>query len=309
MILIEKMMQLSIQYNQSPLGHRLNGLNVNELSADEFSEVEALWDRYGVIVISGQNLTPDQQIAFSKRFGPLDRYLLERYNMKSHPHIFVVSNIIENGVPIGLSDAGRYWHSDMWSTPFPPRGSMLYALEVPTDSNGSALGDTHFASTAAAYDALSPDLKSKIEGRYAVYSKNAYLKHREKTAAVSKVNSNIEPVGNLDKEGMVERSANIAEEISHPLIRIHPRTKRKCIYFSEGAIDHIEGISESESNKILEEVRQHILQPQFMYRHSWKVGDIVLWDNCSSIHKATGDFDLPQRRRMHRTTLADPIRT
>ena len=303
------MMQLLIEYSGSPLGHRLTGLNINNLTIDDFLEVEALWDRYGVIVISGQNLTPEQQIEFSKRFGPLDRYLLERYNMKSHPDIFVVSNIIENGVAIGLSDAGRYWHSDMWSTPFPPRGSMLYALEVPMDSNGNALGDTYFASTAAAYDALSDNLKSKIEGRLAVYSKTAYLKHREKTASETKDRSNVDPIGKLDKEGMVERSANIAEEISHPLIRIHPRTKRKCIYFSEGAIDHIEGMSEEESRNILDEIRQHILQPQFMYRHSWKAGDVVLWDNCSSIHKATGDFELPQRRLMHRTTLADPIRS
>jgi taurine dioxygenase len=90
------------------------------------------------------------------------------------------------------------------------------------------------------------------------------------------------------------------------MVRVHPRTGRRCIYYSEGAVSHIEGMSVEESAPILEAVRAHVLQPRFHYRHVWKVGDVVMWDNCSCIHKASADFEWPQRRRMHRTTLASP---
>jgi taurine dioxygenase len=152
---------------------------------------------------------------------------------------------------------------------------------------------------AAAYDALPPDLRRTIEGRRAVYSGERLvdfqtrLKNRELTEE--------------EKVGMAERAARIGVRI-HPMVRVHPRTGRKCIYYSEGAISHIEGMSHEESAPILEAVRQHVLQPQFQYRHVWRVGDVVMWDNCSCIHKASADFEWPQqRRRMHRTTLASPV--
>jgi taurine dioxygenase len=90
-------------------------------------------------------------------------------------------------------------------------------------------------------------------------------------------------------------------------VRLHPRTRRKCIYYSEGAVSHIEGMSVEDSAPILAAVRAHVLEPRFHYRHSWRVGDVVMWDNCSCIHKASADFEWPQRRRMHRTTLASPF--
>jgi len=162
--------ELEIVKSEAPLGHEIRGIDVANLSDAEFAAVEAAYDRYGVVFMRGQNLTPEQHVAFSKRFGELDRYILDKYNMKSNPEIFVVSNIIENGEPIGLGDAGRYWHSDMWTQEKPPRGSIMYALEVPHDERGKPLGDTMFGSMQAAYDGLSDDLRKAIEGRRAVYS-------------------------------------------------------------------------------------------------------------------------------------------
>lgn len=290
--------RVEIVKSGAPLGHEIRGVDVANLSDGEFTAIEAAYDRYGVIVLRNQKLTPDQQIAFSKRFGNLDRYILDKYNMKSHPEIFIVSNIIENGEPIGLGDAGRYWHSDMWTELKPPRGSMLYALEVPHDDAGKPLGDTLFGSMQAAYDGLPEDLRRAIEGKRAVYSGEKLvdfqtrLKGRELTKE--------------EKEGMEERRKKLPTRI-HPLVRVHPRTGRKCIYYSEGVVSHIEGMSAEDSEPILEAVRAHVLQPRFHYRHSWKVGDIVMWDNCSAIHKASADFAWPQRRRMHRTTIASPF--
>ena len=294
-------MAIQIQYTDKPLGHRIVGADVATLSDADFNRLQDTYDQYGVIVIDGQRITEDQQVAFSKRFGPLDRYVLERYNLKSHPEIFVVSNIIgDDGQPIGLGDAGRYWHTDMWVNPVPPRGSMLYALEVPHDDAGKPLGDTAFASTQAAYDALPVALRNAIEGRQALFTRKAYLDYR------------IADIGGADKltaperEGMEERAKNVIEQIAHPIVKPHPRTGRKCIYFSEGAIERIVGLPDNESQAILADLREHILKPEFVYRHQWAVGDIVMWDNTSCVHKAINDYAWPKHRRhMHRTTLAN----
>lgn len=293
-------MPLEIRFNEAPLGHEIAGVDVRNLSEEEFRQIEEAYDTYGVIVFRGQKLTPDEQVAFSRRFGPLEQFVLQRYNLKTHPEVFVVSNIIENGEPIGLGDAGQYWHTDMWVVPVPPRGSMLYALEVP-EENGVALGDTCFASTAAAYDALPADLRERIESLEAVYGASTYVEYRmaEKLAETGRTE-----LTDAERIGLIERAKNIPERIRHPLVRRHPRTGRKCLYFSEGAISHIEGLSKEESNEILDAIRAHLLRPEFLYRHKWQVGDIVMWDNTSCIHKAISDYAWPQRRRMHRTTLA-----
>jgi len=288
-------MSIQIHFSRAPLGHEIRGVNVNELFDHDFALIEQAYDQYGVIVIRGQCLSPEQQVAFSQRFGALDRYILDKYNLATQPEIFVVSNVIENGKSVGLADAGRYWHSDMWSIPNPPRGSMLHALEVPHADDGTPLGDTCFASMAAAYDGLPVELRSRIEGRRAFYSTQKLVEFRQRTAGALSMEA---------QEGYAERMAHMTPEIEHELVRRHPRTGRKCIYYSEGAISHIVGMTQEESAPVLEAVRKHVLKPEYVYRHRWRVGDIVMWDNISCIHKAIADFDLPLRRRMHRTTLA-----
>ncbi|GAA4341457.1 TauD/TfdA family dioxygenase [Pigmentiphaga soli] len=297
-------MSFFIRFADAPLGHEIVGVDLShEIPDEQFAQIQDAYDRYGVIVFRGQRITPDQQIAFSRRFGPLDRYILERYNLKTHPEIFVVSNILgDDGQPIGLGDAGRYWHTDMWSIPAPPRGSLLYALEVP-EKDGRVYGDTFFCSTQAAYDGLPPDLRRAIEGRQALYSTRRLVDFRVAAAQAQSGGA----LTQAEIEGMKERSKNMLQEITHPLVRLHPRTGRKCIYYSEGAISGIVDVPQAEAEQILEALRRHLLQPEFIYRHRWAAGDLVMWDNCSCIHKATGDFDLPLRRRMHRTTLRGTV--
>ena len=291
-------MGITIRESGAPLGHELLGVDLAALDDETFADVERAFDRYGVVVIRGQRLTPDEHIAFSRRFGELDRYILDRFNLPSHPMIFVVSNIVEDGVPIGMADAGRYWHSDMWSAPRPPRGSIMYAIEVPHGDDGRPLGDTLFASTQAAYDALDESTKRRLHGLRAIYSGDHYVRHRQVATPTS------EP-GTKDASDARNAMRNI--EISHPLVRTHPRTGRKCLYFSEGAIREIAGLPPDESAELLAFLQSHILRPEFAYRHRWQAGDVVLWDNCSTIHKATSDYALPQRRRMHRTTLSGTV--
>lgn len=294
-------MMIDIVKNGLPLGHEVRGVDLSKnIPDDVFDEIEQAYDQYGVIVFRNQKLSPEELIAFSERFGPLYRMKLEQFNLKSAPDIFVVSNIIENGEPIGMGDAGRYWHTDQWVSPKPPRGSILYAMEVPHDEAGKPLGDTCFASTANAYDTLRADLKERIEGLSAVYSRTKYGEYRAK---ISEDKSQQERFAKALKEHS-NRTGENEQEIVHPLVRVHPRTGRKCLYLSEGAISHVIGLDQEESDKLIADLMAHVIRPEAVYRHSWTVGDVVMWDNWSGVHKAIADFTLPQRRLMYRTTLS-----
>jgi len=289
-------MTLDIRYADAPLGHEIRGLDLSQpLDDATFAEIENAYNTYGVICFRNQKITPEQHIAFSKRFGPLDKYVIDKYNHPDYPDIFVVSNIIDaNGKPLGMEDAGRYWHSDMWSQQRPPRGSMLYALEVPRQADGTPLGDTYFASTAAALDDLPADLMRRIDGRKALYTR----------AKANAYRASISPDNERTRESAAARSTIPMVEIWHPLIRVHPISGRKCLYLSEGMVARIEGYDEAESQKLCEELLAHIISPPHVYRHRWQEGDLVMWDNITCIHRATGDFALPQRRLVYRTTLS-----
>jgi alpha-ketoglutarate-dependent taurine dioxygenase len=144
---------IQIRHVDGPLGHHVVNVDLNRLDDATFAQIEDAFNRYRVIVIEGQTLSPDAQLAFSRRFGKEVRYPIADFQLPGFPDIFVVSNVIENGKPVGMADAGRLWHTDMMFTEAPPRCSLLYALEVPA-RDGAPLDDTLFASTAAAYDAL-----------------------------------------------------------------------------------------------------------------------------------------------------------
>jgi len=291
-------MTISIRYADAPLGHEILGVDLSkDIGDDDFAQIEAAYDRYGVIIFRGQSLTPAQQIAFSRRFGPLTRYSTDRYNMATHPEIFIVSNVVEGEKAIGLADGGRYWHTDMWSTANPPRGSILYALEVPM-KGGEPLGDTYFCSTAEAYDALPEHLRKALEGRKAAFCTEMYADAKRARTPVDAATGQL-PASFLERD--VNRPKHIVQ--MHDMVKVHPRSGRKCIYFSEEAITHIIDMDPKESAEVLTALHQHVLKSEFIYRHRWAVGDLVMWDNISCMHKAIGDFE-PLRRRMHRTTLA-----
>ena len=292
-------MSLDIQLSGAPLGHEIRNIEVRDLDDATFAELDAAYDRYGVIVLRKQYLSPREQVAFSKRFGPLDRFVWDQYNMKSLPEIMVLSNIVEDGQPVGLDNGGRYWHSDMWITARPPRGSMLCAIEVPRGSDGEPLGDTLFASTADAYDTLPAALKARVENLRAVFSSKKFSEY------VGYDKPKDEDVHGKAAYEAQKQTKDV--QIAHPIVRVHPRTGRKCLYVSEGAITHIEGMGVDQSQELLNTLLAHVLRPEVVYRHKWRVGDVVMWDNISSVHCAVGNFDWPQRRLMHRTTLSSAV--
>lgn len=286
------LMGLQFTMNDKPLGHVVEGIDLRNVSSEDFARLDEAYQKYGVIVVRGQDLTPEEQINFSRRLGNLVVYPMEDYLLDRYPEIFVVSNIIENGRPIGMKEAGADWHTDMSFTEKPPRGSILYAVEVPHREDGTPLGDTLFSSLSAAYDALPQDIKARIEGKMAVFS----LAH---TAARTLEHRGDDP----EIRAKVERQRERFPDVVHPIVREHPLTKCKTLYISPNQTCRILDMEQEESDEILSFLNQHVLRDEFVYRHVWKVGDVVMWDNCIAIHKAVQDYKLPLRRKMLRTTL------
>ena len=273
---------MEIQPLSKCVGAQIGGIDVSQpLSDDAFQSIDDAYNQHSVLVFRDQKLTPEQQIAFSRRFGDLELSPRTQFALPGRPEVLVLSNIVVDGKPIGNTDAGRTWHTDMSYTKTPPRGSLLYAREIPIE-NGRALGDTVFSSAAAAYDTLSAEMKKKLSGLRAIHRAGA-----KKYAPGSKL-------ADLVKD---------MPDVEHPVIRTHPVTGRKAIYVREGECVGICGMRESESLPLIKELGELVTRPEFCYRHNWRVGDLLMWDNSMTQHLAISDYQLPLRRLMYRVTV------
>jgi taurine dioxygenase len=268
------------------LAAEIRGVDLAQpLGEDVFAAIERAYDDYGVVFFRNQRITPEQQVALTRRFGDIEFNIFgERWSVPGCPEIVVVSNVTDGGKPIGVRRAGENWHSDMCYTARPPRGTMLYAREIPT-LHGLPLGDTEFASAAAAFDALPAAMQAFLDGKRAVFDFRGRKRALTPTPAE------------------IERNP----PVTHPIARTHPRTGRKCLYVMRDDCTGIEGLGEQEAEALICALADHIVKPAFVYRHQWQVGDLLLWDNCTVQHRAIQDYDLPQRRLMHRTTMGGAV--
>ena len=264
------------------LGAEIRGVDLAAPLGDNvFALIERAYDEHGVIFFRGQRITPTQQVAFTRRFGEIEFNVFgERWSVAGSPEIVVVSNVTEGGEPIGVRRAGENWHSDMCYTARPPRGTMLYAHEIP-ELFGLPLGDTEFASAAVAWDALPETLQRQLQGRRATFDFRG--RKRALTPTQTEIDRN--------------------PPVKHPIIRTHPHTGRKCLYVMRDDCTAIDGMDDEEAEKLIAALADHIVKPAFIYRHQWRAGDLLMWDNCTVQHRAIQDYDLPQRRVMHRTTM------
>ena len=254
---------------------------------ETFAAIEQAYNDHGVIFFRDQHITPPQQVAFTRRFGEIEFNIFgERWSVPGSPEIVVVSNVTEDGSPIGVRRAGENWHSDMCYASRPPRGTMLYALEIP-ELFGLTLGDTEFASAAAAWDALPRRVRRHLDGRRAVFDFTGRKRAFPPTQA------------EIDRY----------PPVTHPIVRTHPDTGRKCLYVMRDDCTGIEGIGGQEAEALIAALADHIVKPAFIYRHQWRAGDLLMWDNCTVQHRAIQDYDLPQRRLMHRTTMGGVVPT
>ncbi len=279
-------MSIEIVPTAAALGAEIRGVDLaRPIDAATFAAIERAYNEHGVVFFRDQQITPPQQVAFTRRFGEIEFNIFgERWSVPGSPEIVVVSNVTEGGRPIGVRRAGENWHSDMCYTARPPRGTMLYAREIP-DLFGLPLGDTEFASAAAAWDALPEKLRQQIDGRRAVFDFTGRKRAFPPTQA------------EIDRY----------PPVTHPLVRTHPFTGRRCLYAMRDDCVGIEGMAQEEAGVLIAALADHIVKPAFVYRHQWRSGDVLLWDNCTVQHRAVQDYDLPQRRLMHRTTMGGAV--
>jgi taurine dioxygenase len=268
----------------APFGAELRGLDLTRALDDaSFARIHRAHLEHHVLVFRQQRITPQQQVDFSRRFGPLQIHVLHQYGLAGHPEILVVSNIIENGQPIGLGDAGSYWHSDLSYKSLPSLGSMLHAQELPADG-----GDTLFADMHRAWETLPAELRRAVEGRRAEHS---YLAKYDELRERNRFRPALTPA----------QIAEVAPAV-HPVVRTHPETGRKALFVSEHFTTRIVGLPDDESRELLAALFAHSVRPEHVLRHRWQAHDMVFWDNRSVMHLAAG-CPAEQRRRLHRTTI------
>lgn len=266
------------------IGAEIRGVDLTRLDDTLFAAIYRAWLAHSVLLFRGQHLADQDLIAFSRRFGALDHAPIQengRAFVEGHPEIYVVSNVLgADGKPIGSLGAGEaVWHTDMSYLPEPPKASMLYALEVP-----AAGGDTWFCDMYRAWATMPDALRQRAEGRR--------VKHD----------------GTYNSGGFVRAGVTATDDPRaapghlHPLIGRHPETGRAMLYLGRRRNAYVDGLSLPESEALLDALWVHATQPAHAWRHRWHVGDLVLWDNRSTMHRRD-PFDAASRRVMHRTQI------
>jgi taurine dioxygenase len=256
------------------------------LSDDAFAALEQTFFSAQVLVLRNQSLTPAQFVAFARRFGPPEPHVIDQFHHPEDPNILILSNRRMGGEPVGLADAGTYFHTDYSYLQVPARATMLYSIEVPKVG-----GNTLFANQYAAYDGLPAAIKQRIEGLVGIH----HYGNRKVGDEMSRVAAS--PLTAEQKAKM--------PLITHPLVRPHPVTGRKALYAVSGSSYGIVGMAEDEAVALLDELAAHATQPRYQLDYAYRVGDVVIWDNASLLHSATlTDPDDP--RTLWRITVKEP---
>jgi taurine dioxygenase len=270
------------------IGAEVTGVDLHRLGEDDFAAIRRAFVAHSVLLFRGQRLHDDDLIAFSRRFGALDWAPVQengRRFVDGKPEIYVVSNVMENGVAIGSLGAGEaVWHTDMSYLEDPPMASMLYAIEIPP-----AGGNTGFCCMYSGYAALGEAMQRRLAGlrikHDGTYNSGGYLR--------AGVTASDDP---RTSPGAV-----------HPLVCTHPDSGRKCLYLGRRRNAYIIGLELAESERLLDELWSVATHDDFTWYNTWRVGDLVLWDNRCTMHRRD-PFDPAQRRIMHRTQIKGAAR-
>jgi len=272
----------------APLGAEVIGLDLSlPLADDDVRRLHRAHLDHHVLVFRDQRITPTQQVEFSRRFGELQIHVLRQFQLPQNPEVLIISNIRENGAPIGLGDAGHLWHSDLSYKETPSLGSMLHAQELPAEG-----GDTLFANQHTAYEALPIALKRDIEG---LQAEHWYLARYDDLRQ-----------RNPWRPTLTQAQIDEVKPVRHPVVRTHPETGRRALFVSEHFTTRIVGVSEARSRELLDALFAHSTRAEHIYRHQWQAHDMVFWDNRSLMHLAAG---CPEhlRRKLYRTTIAGDV--
>lgn len=267
------------------LGAWVEGVDVRRLDAAAFGVVEDALHECGFIVFPRQELRPRDLVAFARLWGPPEPHVIDTFHHRDDPNVLVLSNVVRDGKPTGLADAGSYFHTDYSYLEVPARCTILHALEMPRGANG-----TTFASQRRAYEALPADMRARIDGLVVRhhYGNRDDLDESSRTAA-SYLN---------------EDQRKKVAWVRHPLVRPHPRTGRKALYAVAGSSFSIEGMDEAEGLALLRELAAHATQEHFCRRYDYTPGDVIVWDNAQLLHKAPLP-DASQPRTLWRVTVKE----
>ena len=256
------------------------------LAQREFDAVLEALVRYAVIRFPRQQLTARQLADFSARFGELEINVANAFQEPGLPQVMILSNIVENGRPIGLADAGQGWHTDMSYSRMIAFANVLYGIRIP-QRNGMPLGATEFSDMRAAYDDLPDDLKQRLGGMTALHDFNKFweMMRREKGST---------------RPPLTEAQRKAKPPVSHPVFLAHPLTGRKVLYANPGYTVRINELSERESDDMLEFLFAYQLQQKFRYLHRWQTGDVLMWDDLATLHQAAADYGPDEHRLIKR---------
>ena len=276
-------MALKLRRLSNALGAEICDIDVSQpMSESTFGDIHRAFLDYGILLLRGQDITREQHIEFSRRFGELDKHdSLPRDRHPDYPELLLVTNRPNaDGTPSESRYTGRQWHTDLSYTTTPALGSLLRCFTLPEVG-----GDTLFANMTMAYDALSDGMKQMIAGLHGIHLSGTRRINRQEAGAA--------------RQAEVMR---LNPPIAQPVVRVHPETGRKALYLGE-KVKRFDGMTEDESKPLIDYLNGHATRPEFVYRHQWRENDIVVWDNRCALHQALGDFDETQIRHLERTTV------
>ena len=268
------------------LGARVEGLDLAQpLTEKQFHQLEQALGRYGVLSYPDQHLSSVQLKQFAEHFGRLEINVTNMYQEPGLPEVMILSNKVENGKPVGLSDAGQDWHTDMSYSNMIAFTNVLYGLEIP-HRDGKPLGNTEFCNMHAAYEDLPQQLKTRLDGMTITHD---FAKFWDKMRLQK---------GTRPPLSDAQRAAK--PPVSHPVFLTHPITGKKVLYANPGYSMRINELPEAESDEALEFLFRHQLQEKYQYRHRWSVRDVLMWDTMGTLHNAIPDYRPDEPRYIKR---------
>jgi taurine dioxygenase len=274
-------------------GAAITQVDLGHMSEGEAQAVHQAYLDHQVIVIRDQDLSADQLVEFSARFGPIEDQENNQFAHPDNDRVVILSNEIRpDGTAVGVVDAGDAWHSDSSHHDIPVTATILQSIR-----NTKTGGDTDFCNMYAAYESLSADIKRKIEGRLGVHHVSKALNPRVVISA-----------NRPGAKEYYESQAKSRPQVVQPLVRTHEETGRQALFVSPRFTIAIDGMDDAEAQPLLDTLFATIADPANQYRHKYQDRDVVVWDNRCIVHRATGGYALPDIRRMHRTTVAGRVR-
>lgn len=286
---------VNVEPMDQAIGARIHGVDISgPISDGVFNELLEALGKHGYLCFPDQTLEAEDLRAFSARFGTLEINVAGSYQEPGIPEVMILSNIVEDGKPLGIGDAGQDWHTDMSYSSMIAFVNVLYGIRIPV-RDGKPLGGTSFCDMYGAYDDLPQDVKDRIEGLTATHDFNKFweMMRREKGST----RPPLTPEQRAKKPPVV-----------HPLVLIHPITGRKVLYANPGYAEKVNELNDAESAELLDYLFKHQLQPKYQATHRWTPGDVLIWDNICTIHNAVADYRPDEPRLIKRCqAMADKI--